>query len=69
LMCFTHVSLLSRCMPRYFTSFLWARSILPICTVGQFNTKSVNPQSNTIKKYYTVQNCLHCMLELCRSVK
>jgi hypothetical protein len=35
LMCLARVSLLSRCMPRYFTSFFWGRSTLPICTVGQ----------------------------------
>jgi hypothetical protein len=34
-MCFAHVNLLSKCMARYFTSFLWGRSTLPICTVGQ----------------------------------
>jgi hypothetical protein len=30
LMCFAHVGLLSRCIPRYFTSFSWGRSTLPI---------------------------------------
>jgi hypothetical protein len=35
LMCFAYVSLLSRCMARYSTSFFWGRSTLPICTVGQ----------------------------------
>jgi hypothetical protein len=34
-MCFAHVNLLSRCMPRFFTSFFWGRSTLPIYTVGQ----------------------------------
>jgi hypothetical protein len=42
LMCFTHVSLLSRCMPRYFTSFFWGRSTLPISTVGQVWLRRVN---------------------------
>jgi hypothetical protein len=35
LMCFAHVSLLPRCMPRYFTSFFWGRRTLPISTVEQ----------------------------------
>jgi hypothetical protein len=35
LMCFAHVSLLSRCMPSYFISYFWGRATLPICTVGQ----------------------------------
>jgi hypothetical protein len=35
LMCFAHVSLVSRCIPRYFTSFFWGGAILPICTAGQ----------------------------------
>jgi hypothetical protein len=34
LICFVHVSLLSKCMPRYFTSFLWGRSTFPICIGG-----------------------------------
>jgi hypothetical protein len=42
LMCFAHVSLLSRCMPRYFTSFFWGRSTLPIYTVGQVQLHRVN---------------------------
>jgi hypothetical protein len=37
-----HVSLLSRCTPRYFTLFFWGRSILPICTVGQVWERRVN---------------------------
>jgi hypothetical protein len=41
-MCFVHVSLLSRCMPRYFTSFFWGRAPLPICTVGQVWLHRVN---------------------------
>jgi hypothetical protein len=42
LICFAHVSLLSRCMPRYFTSFFWGRSTLPICTVRQVWLLRVN---------------------------
>jgi hypothetical protein len=41
-MCSAHVSLLSRCMLRYFTSFFWGRSTLPICTVGQVWLHCVN---------------------------
>jgi hypothetical protein len=41
-MCFAHVSLLSRCMPRYFTSFFQGISTLPICTVGQVWLRRVN---------------------------
>jgi hypothetical protein len=42
LMCFAHVSLLSRCMSRYCTSFSWGRSRLPICIVGQVCLYRVN---------------------------
>jgi hypothetical protein len=35
LMCFAHVSLLSRYLPKYFTSFFWGRSTLLTCTDGQ----------------------------------
>jgi hypothetical protein len=35
-------SLLSTCMPRYFTSFSWGRSTLPIRTVGQLLLRKVN---------------------------
>jgi hypothetical protein len=39
---FAHVSFLSRCMPRYFTSFFWGRSALPIFTVGQVWFRRLN---------------------------
>jgi hypothetical protein len=42
LMCFAHISLLSRCMTRYFILFLWGRSTLPICIVGQVWLRRVN---------------------------
>jgi hypothetical protein len=42
LMCFAHVSLLSGCMPKYFTLFFWGRTTLPICTIGQVSMSRVN---------------------------
>jgi hypothetical protein len=42
LKCFAHVSLLWRCMPRYFTSFFWGRSPLSICTIGHIWLRRVN---------------------------
>jgi hypothetical protein len=39
---FGHVSLLSRCMPRYFSSFFWGRATLPICAAGQVSLRRVN---------------------------
>jgi hypothetical protein len=42
LMYISNVRLPSRCMPRYFTSFFWGRSTLPIFVVGQVWFRRVN---------------------------
>jgi hypothetical protein len=53
LMCFDRVSLQLRWMPRYFTSFLWSRSTLAICTVGQVWLVFIH-----ISEIYVLENCV-----------
>jgi hypothetical protein len=42
LMCFAYISLLSGCMPRYFTSLFWGRSTLRTGLVAMVNVICVD---------------------------